>query len=245
MIKIFVIGFPHTATTYCYKYLLEKFPRHMGIFEPFNAEVVDWCMELNHTYHYSEGKVKHHLLHLPPLLIQLIYENSRWLWDWVDNDKPSTEFLGNAWSNVLTSLDSVTERFIVKDVCAWVRLKEIVELLPRTKFIILVKDKESVFNDFLTLYRQTLQVKDYRKTHGRWLLGLGLFYRYFYGVENYPRHVDEIVLKRVFDDVYSRYCNIASYIETHHKYRDRVKVIVFEKRLQDEYIENALKQLFK
>jgi len=241
MIRIFIIGFPHTATTYCYKYLLEKFPGYMGIFEPFNAEVVEWCLASKEVYHYSEGKVRHHLSEIPNEIRDLIEENANWLWDWVYNDNPSSPFLGRYWKIILKKLNDLGSGVIIKDVIAWVRLEEIVELLQNTHFILLVKDDQSVLDDFLRLYWKV--GPEVRLP--RWGLGLSLFYRYFHGTTNYPEHFDQNVLRELFSDVYSRYKQIVALVSSHYKYASRVHVIRFEKRLQDKYIENALKQLFK
>ena len=81
MIRYFIIGFPHTATTYCYKYILKKFRHLKGVFEPFNAEVVGWCKSYKKVHHYSEGEVEHHYDLLSPELRSLIELNARWLWD--------------------------------------------------------------------------------------------------------------------------------------------------------------------
>jgi len=241
MIRVFIIGFPHTATTYCYKISLQQFGGCLGIFEPFNAEVVGWCLTSKEVHHYSEGKVKHHLLEIPVFIKDLIEKNANWLWDWVYNDKPSTPFLGRYWKMILRELDNLRFKVIVKDVIAWVKLEEIVELLPNTHFIVTIKDDQSVLNDFLKLYWKVAE----EIKHPRWGLGLSLFYRYFHGVTSYPKRFDRNTLRELFNDTYTRYKQIVALVSNHSKYASRVHVIHFEKRLQKEQLLNVLGKIKK
>jgi len=232
MIKYFVIGFPHTATTYCYKYILSKFKKLKGVFEPFNAEVVGWCKSFEKVHHYSEGEVEHHYNQLKPDLRKLIELNATWFWDWVNNDKPTHPFLGLFWYQILEELHYSMDKYIVKDVCAWVYLKKIVPLFPSTRFIILEKDRASVLRDFLSLYYRI----DKAKHNPRWGLGLSLFYRKFHGVDKYPKPFNESVLARMFNDVYSKYLHLCN--EIAHFWN--VRIIAFEKRLEDWMIERVI-----
>jgi len=232
MIRYFIIGFPHTATTYCYKYILKKFRHLKGVFEPFNAEVVGWCKSYKKVHHYSEGEVEHHYDLLSPELRSLIELNARWLWDWVNNDKPVQPYLGLFWSRILNSLQYSRDQYLVKDVCAWVRLREIVPLLPTTQFILLQKDRGSVLRDFLMLYDRVN--KNIRSP--RWGLGLSLFYRYFYGVDKYPKDFNKKSMVGIFRDLYAKYLNLCGEVS---KFWN-VRIISFEGRLEDWMIERVI-----
>lgn len=239
MIKFLVLGFPHTATTYCYKYILQKFPDLWGVFEPFNAEVVGWAKTSSKLMHYSEGDVHHHFLQLPLDLQEMIIRNSEWLWDWVFNDKPKSPFLGSMYRKVLLSLHSLEKRFVVKDVCAWVRAEELVHLLPNAKFIFLLKDEESVLSDFLKLYKDHLAGRNLRVLSPRWGLGLSLFYRFFFGHDKIPEEFNIFVLRRLFEKTYEKYKETCWRVG---RYKN-VFVIEFAKRLKDHEIDNALRNL--
>jgi len=239
-IKFFIIGFPRTATTYTYLYIYNKFKgRVKGVFEPFNGEVVDWCLQSDITYHYRQGAVPHDLRKLPKQVIDLIYENSRWFFEWRKSWNPSKPILGEKWRQVIVSLNSLPYPVLIKDICAWVKLCEIAEMLPNTRILVTLREYKYVQTTYTRperieagRRRGTLRIKE--------VLGLGFFYRHFYGTENYPVNkewADIPTLIHFLRKTYSKYVEIVGKCE---KQYSNIRVLRFGEKLTDQQIEEAI-----
>ena len=239
MIKLFILGFPHTATTYCYKFVKSKLPNLLGVFEPFNAEVVSWCVSSDRVLHYSEGAVEHDFSKLPKDVRDLVIKNASWFDEWCRSDEPRQRFLGNNYMTVLSKLDQLPQAILIKDVCAWVELPYIVHTFSKSKFILLLKDYESVEADFLKLYDIYKARGEIDKLRMRWLMGIGLFYRFFTGKKLGDRVGTKEDVRELLSVTYSFYRVLVRCC----RYVSNVAVIEFEKRLTDDKIIQALKQL--
>jgi len=241
-IKYFIIGFPRTATTYTYLYIYNKFKGKVkGVFEPFNGEVVDWCLQSDVTYHYRQGRVPHDLRKLPREVVNLIYENSRWFHEWRKKWKPTKPLLGEKWRQVVVTLNSLPYPILVKDVCAWVKLCGIAEMLPNTRILVTLRDYKYVYKTYTNpemLSREgrrgTLKIKN--------IIGLSFFYRYFYGLENYPNADKEVAdlptLVAVLRKTYDKYVELVNGCE---KQYSNIRVLRFGEKLTNQQIEEAIK----
>ncbi len=242
-IRYFIIGFPRTATTAVYNLLTRVFPDDKGylhIFEPFNGEVMYNVKSFGFIRHDKEGKIHHDYHRLREDILETIFENSYWFWNWALNDVPTMPYLGN-WQKIIEILDGLDSNVIVKDVDIWVMLKELVKKLPHTKFIILLRGEDAVTRDLAKWYRQrgfstnrerlkfilenlvdcaklVLRLHKlatflrYKRAlqHPRALYGICLAYRYFRGVFNYPKICDETVFEEVVRAVYREYVNMVN-----------------------------------
>ncbi len=152
MLRVTVAGFPRTATTRLYKEIGNTL-RVLRIFEPFNGEVVHQILiRKEEHYHDREGLIEHDYFRLPEHLRFMLQENSSWIFDWVSYEKPSTVFLGGWFWNILYHLDRLEEPVLVKDVYAWVKLKDLIEAFPRCRFVVTVRDMESIYRSLCRWY---------------------------------------------------------------------------------------------
>ena len=160
MIKYFVISLPYTGTTYTYKYLYARY-KLLGVFEPFNPEPVLQILSGVRYTHYRVGWVPYDYDKLPDILVRVIRENCKWLYDWLKG-KRNTPYLGWRWKEVLLMLHDLDEEVLVKDVYAWIRFNEIYELLD-TKFVVPIPTKERLLAGIELKYkgiRRMLKVYD-------------------------------------------------------------------------------------
>ena len=219
MLKVIITSLPHTATSRVYQTLytyLNSRGRVYGIFEPFNYEPVsDFLTKGWHT-HYRVGMISHDYNVLPPDLRDLISLNSLWLREWRERDNPEAPFLGRYWRVILERLDSLPLSFIVKDVFLWVKLEELVDNYKHARFIVPVRDLDSLQESF-------------ERLHG-W--AVNMFYRYFSGSGRAEEPAGErlrVQLRRV----YSRFMDIVSRVER----RDNVLIVKFKEHLSDDILE--------
>ncbi len=236
MLRVCILGFPHTATTFIYKYVLGRMRGRvrgvLGVFEPFNSEVVRWCASGDVVHHYSEGEVRHDLLRLPKRVRDLIIENAKWFDEWVRCDIPRLPFCGLHFHRIFEELDAVGD-VVVKDVVAWVRAGELVDKFPRTLFIFPIRDRQRVLNSFRKLRRVHIERGETAKLHPRWMLGLGLFYRYFRGMLSYR----DVPMGAMFEETWRRYVGIARDLAG----RRNVVTLEFGERLSPQEIDDALR----
>ncbi len=153
-IEYFIVGFLRTATTAVYNLFVKKFPDNNGylhLYEPFNTERLRYALRLGFIWHDKEGILHHDYDKLPSELLRLLSANAQWFYDWIHSDTPYLPFLGD-WMRVIEGLNSMRQPIIVKDVHVWIKLKEIVETLTHTRFLLLVRDFEYVEKDFTEWY---------------------------------------------------------------------------------------------
>jgi len=148
MRSIFIITFPRTASTHLYISLLRIYNDRLGIFEPFNKDYLQGLKTSGKIIHDIEREVPHHYFSLNKSLLNLIFTNSAWLDAWISSTCPEVPYLGWAWEEIVRDLASLN--VVLKDVYAWVRLREMLETLPPSKvfFIALVRDIDSIYNSF-------------------------------------------------------------------------------------------------
>lgn len=142
MLAVVVLGLPRSATTRLYKRLYSCLRDYgvIGVFEPFNHEVVsDMVIRGTHS-HDKEGVVPHDYGSLPRELAGSILDNSLYHHEWCSTDKPSKPFLGDRFLEIMGSLDSLDKPVLMKDVVAWVRAGELVTRYPHTLFIFTLPD---------------------------------------------------------------------------------------------------------
>jgi len=228
------VGFPHSATTYIFKYLVEKYKEDLAIFEPFNPDIAYYEIDRRSTAHYSEGTVRLDYYKLPEKLKSLIKENSFWLIEWTWRDNPSAPYGGEYMWEIIQQLKDLPQSVIVKDVTIWVYLPELVSKYPDIKFIVPVREPKAILKDFEYLYQQASKHGRKSVLHPRWGLGLCLFYRYFHGVRNYPRDFSVETMRRVFDEMYLKYLELVGKV----RYKANALVVRFGWRLEERKIAN-------
>lgn len=229
--RVIILGYPHTATTFIYKYVLTRLKDHIGVFEPFNAEVVRLSTRGSHLMHYSEGSVRHDYHHLPRSLFNTIIENVKWFDDWVANDVPTTPFCGYHFRRIMDSIMAM-KNVVMKDVVVWARMDEIINSYPQALFILPIRSKHRVLNSFVKLRDVYRKGGELDKLHPRWMMGIALFYRHFNGYTSYRGKT----LVEMFEDTYTRYvmmCKKASQ-------KRNVVVLDFGERLEPCDIDLAL-----
>lgn len=224
VIYVFVTGLPRTATTYMYKLLYTELRRYVdvvGVYEPFNHEVVEQLAAGVQHIHDTEGPVPHDWVKLPESTRKLILENSRWLREWVTNPSPSTRFLGEKYLDILHALHELDAPVIVKDVCAWLRLNELVDKFPDTVFVVTLRDFDSLFEE--AKRRLRINPNPLHKA------GYGVFYRAVTGGQYY-REVSEVTLERELFTVYRTLMCIVDAVWR----RKNVIVVPYRNRLPEE-----------
>ena len=154
MKHVFILSFPRTATTGVYDKVCRLFKSIFNdclcIYEPFNHNVLNDIFIKGYHVHDRVGEIIHDYDKLPEYLKQLIYENSKWS----EKGKYRREsFLGN-YVEVLEKLRELNKPLVLKDVCLWVKLPELVSKYSDTLFIVTARNKEYVFKSFLRWYRE-------------------------------------------------------------------------------------------
>lgn len=185
MIKIFVISLPHSATSYLYKVLKEKY-NLKGLFEPFNHEVLHDLYHFKTHAHYIIGLVPHDYFSIPKELFDKMYKNSFWMVEWENEERPKKPFLGEHFWEIIDDINNLNEEFVVKDVHAWVYFEKLYKKLKDTEFYIPLPTFERILRSALKF----LKIKPNPKN----LAQYGIFYRYFHDFE-YPKEANEEAVK--------------------------------------------------
>lgn len=229
---VWIVGFPHTATTYAYRVLRGVFG--FGVFEPFNPFVrLDYAARGWHR-HYSEGLVDDDFDKLP-------HEAKH------HADIVSMAFLASTWCRLPTYL-SVIERSVldfakavrgvqgvVKDVSVWWLLLRSDVVRNLGTVFVLVRDRDAVWRDFkMVLTRE----KDESVRHPCHLAGLGLFAQALgIKVPRWCRLAPIRCARKLFDKLYSTYVEMANRAE------DAGAVVLRFGKLSEDSLVNALKRL--
>lgn len=263
--KIFIVGYPRTATSGIYRYICREYSIYC-FYEPFNADVM---LNLDSHVHDRIGRPPMDYDLLSNSELEFIKENSRWLHDWIEHDYPSMPYLGD-YGRVLDTLFSYGD-VVVKDVLIWPLLPGLVERYNDVLFIVPVRHPRYVYRSLLNwymnrhplhalarklheigvrarkllkapwkLYRAPVIVREivsdfkhieYERLHPRRMLGVGLFYRVLYGVNNYPRIpiilFGKYVLTKMFLRTYNVYMRYVSYLVD----KPNVRLVFFEDKL--------------
>ncbi len=149
--KIFIVGFPRTGTTHIYKFLHQKLGIRPIVFEPFNGEVV-YASLYSKAVHDIEGCIASDIHLLEREARVLLLKNCIWLLDWACNDVPKLPFLGWYKDNILDILLIDHENILLKDVCIWPILPELVRKYKDVIFIVTLRSRAYVFKAFLEWY---------------------------------------------------------------------------------------------
>ena len=271
MKHVFILSFPRTATSRVYietcKLMKKKRKNCLCIYEPFNHNVLKDIFTRGHHVHDRVGEIVHDYGKLPKHLRELIYENSKWSKTW---GFERNRFLGN-YVEVLEELRELNKPLVLKDVCLWVKLPELVKKYEDTLFIVTVRNKQYVLNSFLGWYRErTLkqQIKnkislakkkpysifnlakvwkhlklmlETKRTIGKTRM-LGLGGFYIYFYGySIPRLKGEELLKYYLDKDYEAFLNIVSKVENF----GNVYVVRFNSRLNVKPILNHILETIK
>jgi len=240
-LKIFILGLPRTATTFLYKevynYVKQKYSNVIGIFEPFNKEVVDWIFTLGGVVHNTEGKVPHDMHLLPNELKKLIRENSLWMHDWVSHPLPRTPFLGFHYKQILTHLRKI-DYFVLKDVILWVKFHELTNEFPDAYFIVSLPDEDTVIEKWREYYSKRPDIFRNPLFKG----GVSLFYRYF-SMGAYNEDTSFKALELELRRVYNYYSRIVWNTYRYSRNREKIGIVQFRGSLRKEDVLNVLKLL--
>ncbi len=258
MVRVVIIGFPRTATTWMYVklfHILKQRSRIVyGFFEPFNLEIVKQVVTMGKVYHDEEGEVPHTYGEDIDILIRLSI-NDVWFIEWVavppceKYSKPLHPFLGRCWESLLSKMLSY-DPVVLKDVVLWVKLPDLVEQYRDVKFVVPLREYRYVEESFLkwfregtkSRFRKFLETKSLRaifreselerKCRVPWLLGVGVFYRYFFGFNNLPKKekVSESESCEMLRRVYGVYCDFVEAVRD----KPNVYVVEFSERLTED-----------
>lgn len=152
MLLVVVAGFPRTGTTLIYRLCYEILKNELGVrdlvgvFEPFNGEVVEATVLYSSVVHDVEGSIPHDFHMLPKELQYLIISNVKWFWTWMLNCNCEEKYpwLGKKWSEILSWLHRLPNPVLLKDVHIWPTLSQLVENYRETLFILTLRDLESL-----------------------------------------------------------------------------------------------------
>ena len=238
---IWVVGFPHTATTFVYKtiYRLTLF----GVFEPFNPFVrLSHLLDGRHV-HYSEGEVPDDFDKLSSDAKQYAYEASMLVLG-----ATRCRFNRSRFEEAVIEFTKVTKGLaaVVKDVSAWwVLLRRAAELdIP---MIVTVRDRDAVYGDFARISSVWTGLKSFvanaleAHRHPCHMGGLGIFAQAL-GIE--VRHTVGVSLRsmrKLFDRLYYEYEKLAEDAEA----SGRVTIIRFGERLGESEVVKTVKELLR
>jgi len=233
MVRIMILGLPRTATTFVYNEVC-RYLKRLGsitcIFEPFNYEVMHNIVKTGRHFHDKAGEVIHDYNKLPKDIVMLIYENSKWLVDWIENEKPTTPFLGSNWMKIVKTFNILFGNVVVKDVCLWVYLDQVVKALPGFHFILTRIDFETYYRKMLKRFHMIRNPLDKG--------GVGKFYRFFNSLQ-YFRDVNEETFYQELKIIHRRYEELLSSVKT----RENVHVIDYRDNMDRTLIINLLKEV--
>ncbi len=228
--RVFIAGYPRTATSGLYKALAPYFDYRF--YEPFNNHVLHDILHGGGHRHDRVGEVPHSYGRLPPQVLRLVEENSRWLHEWGVSDEPGEPYLGGRWREVLSELFSVDGSVLVKDVYAWPLLPEMSRMLRDVVFVTPLRWWEKVYESLRSWFNQRrLLLGSLRELAGRpWsilrprefmrrrltlhrtlspraMMGVGVFYRFLIGPP--PRGLRGLrLLRHMVHATYSKYIEL-------------------------------------
>ena len=229
--RLLILGLPRSGTTFAYKVACDLLDRHIYIMEPFNREVVEWSLGSG-VVHDTEGPIPSQYSRLHRTVQELILKNSRWIDDWINNDKPTLPFLGGFWMNVLKALFSQPD-IVVKDVYLWVRLRAAMSLLNNVKVLLIKRSLDTWLREIRAYYDKRRDAFENPRFKGF----VSLFYRYYHG--DYVKRTDVEAALAEATDVYQHYVEL---IDLAWNYPN-VEVVEGDGRLSEEAVKQAINKL--
>lgn len=231
MLRVFILGPPRSATTMLYKRICLEAKKHFDvlcIFEPTNYEVLDHIARGIKHVHNTEGDVPYDYDRIPRELFEKMYRNSKWHIDWIENDYPTTPFLGEEFIEILDELDRLDKPVIAKDVHAWVYGYSLAVKYSKCKFIFTLPDFDTYYSRLLDRLKIVNVPRD--------KAGITKFVRLLTG-GSYYREVNPETLRRELYVVYRFYVKkLADIIGL-----DNVRVLMYTKIIPEEVIQDIVK----
>lgn len=251
----------------CEKLKMKLNSKCLCIYEPFNYNVLEDIFKKGKHVHDRVGKVPHDYNRLPDRLRKLIYENSKWSLVWGGRKE---NFLGcwfevieelrnlgktvvlkdvYLWVKLKTLCEKYSDtlfiitvrepQYVYNSFLRWFKNRTLTSQVA--KKLTVVKEKPL---KLLNIYKVVVNVKEVLKKRRtiapRHLLGLGDFYRYFYGENSlqFKFFTSEKLLKTVFTEVYNVFLHEVSKL----KHRNNVHIVEFKKTLNvEQVLDNILR----